>query len=232
MAPLFQVSVNMPNPAPRHLAMMTLLASAAAQAQIPVQCLEIESILVDACIDLAACPGASEGQNEMVRFITGPQPIALNELEADWPNNPWNGLVQDATTAALTAELNATIEGCGWLLEPPGGIIPPGSRVLLVTSTQMCTAANSFATLSDTLYIIFQAPGNTSGHFANHNNGSTPTPAPTGASSLRTLVLSYLPGNCSDTATYDRSLLTNILGTYGGGAALNDGATVEFSWPG
>jgi len=209
-----------------------LLAATAAWAQVPTQCLEIESILVDACIDLAQCPGGAEGQNEMVRFRTGPQPIALAELEADWPNNSWNGLVQNATTADLTTTLNATIQGCGWLLEPPGGIIPPGSAVLLVTSTQMCTAANSFANLSDTLFIVFQAPGNTSGHFANHTNGGTVSETPTGASSLRTLVLTYLPTGCADTATYDRALLVNNLGTYGGGSVLNDGATAEFTWPG
>ncbi len=213
-------------------ASMAVLLGLPVQAQVPDQCLEIESILVDACIDLDACPGASEGQNEMVRFRTGAVAIALSELEADWPNNSWNGLVQDAGTAALTDALNATIQGCGWLVEPPQGIIPPGSQVLLITSTQMCTAANSFANLSDTLHIIFQAPGNTSGHFANHTNGGTVSPVPTGTSSLRTLVLTYLPSGCSDTVVYDRSLLTNSQGTYGGPSALNDGATAVFSWPG
>ena len=216
----------------RALPLFFLLVPMVLRAQIPTQCLEIESILVDACIDLALCPGGAEGMNEMVRFRTGPVDIALSELEADWPNNSWNGLVQDAITATLTAELNATIQGCGWLWEPPGGVIPAGSGVILVTSTQMCTAANSFANLSDTLYIVFQAPGNTSGHFANHNNGGTISPTPVGAVSLRTLVLTYLPTACSDTAVYDRSLLVNNLGTYGGSSAENDGATAQFTWPG
>ena len=215
-----------------HVLALALSGPTAAWAQVPTQCLEIESILVDACIDLAQCPGGAEGQNEMVRFRTGPDPIALSELEADWPNNSWNGLVQDAATAALTDALNATIQGCGWLLEPPGGLIPPGSQVLMVTSTQMCTAANSFANLSDTLFIVFQAPGNTSGHFANHNNGAVIGPVPVGAESLRTLILTHLPSGCADTATYDRSLLVNVFGTYGGASAENDGATAEFSWPG
>ena len=83
-------------------ASMVVLLGLPALAQVPDQCLEIESILVDACIDLNACQGASEGQNEMVRFRTGAVAIALTELEADWPNNSWNGLVQDANTAALT----------------------------------------------------------------------------------------------------------------------------------
>jgi gliding motility-associated-like protein len=216
----------------RSVFLASFLVAFEAWAQIPTQCLEIESILVDACNPSDICPGSSEGQNEMVRFRTGPQAIAIGDLEADWPNNSWQGLVQNATTAQITSELNATIESCGWLLEPPGGIIPPGSAVLMVTSTAMCTAANSFANLGDTLYIVFQAPGNSAGHFANQNNGNTEAPAPSGGESLRTLVLTYLPTACSDTATYDRQLLVNINGTYGGNSALNDGAIAEFTWPG
>jgi gliding motility-associated-like protein len=216
----------------RSVLLASFLVALDAWAQTPSKCLEIESILVDACNPSDICPGSTEGQNEMVRFRTGPQATALGDLEADWPNNSWQGLVQNATTAQVTAELNATIESCGWLLEPPGGVIPPGSPVLMVTSTAMCTAANSFASLGDTLYIIFQAPGNSAGHFANHNNGNTGSPTPSGGESLRTLVLTYLPTACSDSATYDRQLLVNINGTYGGNSALNDGATAEFTWPG
>lgn len=203
-----------------------------AEAQVPTQCVEIERILVDACIDGTVCPSGQEGQNEMVSFRTGPLSIALGDLVADWPNNSWNGLVQNATTAALTAELDATIAACGHLLEPPAGVIPPGSRVLLVTSTAMCTAANSFTNLTDTVYLIFQAPGNTAGHFANQNNGSTISATPSGGESLRTLVLTHVPSGCSDTATYDRQLLPNVLGTYGGTSSQNDGATAVFTWPG
>lgn len=218
----------------RSLAFLLLLfiVSATVRAQIPTQCLEIERILVDACIDANLCPGATEGQNEMVSFRTGPTAIALNELAADWPNNNWNGLVQDGTTAAITAQLNSTIVGCGFLIEPPGGVIPPGSRVLMVTSSDMCAAANPFANLNDTLHLIFQAPGNTSGHFANHNNGGTVSPTPTGGSELRTLILTYLPTGCADTVSYDRELLVNNMGSYGGLSAENDGATAVFTWPG
>lgn len=207
-------------------------ACAPLQAQIPTQCLEIERILVDACIDGTACPSGQEGQNEMVSFRTGPQAIALGDLVADWPNNSWNGLVQNGTTVALTAELDATITACGQLLEPPAGVIPPGSRVLLITSTAMCTAANPFTNLTDTVYLIFQAPGNTAGHFANQNNGSTISSTPSGGESLRTLVITHVPSGCSDTATYDRQMLPNVLGTYGGTSGQNDGATAVFTWPG
>lgn len=203
-----------------------------AQAQIPDKCFEIEAILVDACIDNNACPGSQEGRNEMVRFRTGPDPIALTDIDIQWPNNAFQSLVQNATTASLTAQLNATIEACGFLLEPAGGVIPPGSGVILITSTDICLPANPFNLLPDTLYIIFQAPGNTSGHFANHNNGPDVVPEPVGAQEFRTLIMTYIPTACGDTATYDRSQLVNILGSYGGPSSINDGSTALFSWPG
>jgi gliding motility-associated-like protein len=202
-------------------------------AQVPTQCLEIESILVDACNPASACPGSSEGQNEMVRFRTGPNPIALSDLEADWPNGTWRGIVQNATTAAITAQLNATISSCGELLEPPGGIIPPGSTVLLVTSTEMCVAGNSFSGLSDTIYIIFQDAGNTAGHFANSPAAGQPvSPTPPTGTSIRTLILFDNATNCSDTVSYVRELLVNNQGTYGGMNGESDGSTVVYSWPG
>ncbi|MCB0789172.1 MAG: hypothetical protein KDB75_07705, partial [Flavobacteriales bacterium] len=92
---------------PHALVLPALLVAAGlntAHAQVPAKCLEIESILVDACT--AQCPGAAEGSNEMVRFITGPSPLSLNDLVVDWPNNFFNGFVQDATTASLVAQLN------------------------------------------------------------------------------------------------------------------------------
>ena len=105
---------------------VVLLAVGTSVAQIPTKCLEIESILVDACNPSSLCPGSSEGQNEMVRFRVGPADIALGDLEADWPNNNWRGLVQNGTTASITSQLNATIASCGRLIEPPLGIIPAG----------------------------------------------------------------------------------------------------------
>lgn len=213
--------------------LVVLLVGGTVPAQVPTKCLEIESILVDACNPSDLCSGSSEGQNEMVRFRVGPAPIALNDLEADWPNNPWRGLIQNGTTAQLTTALNATVGSCGRLLEPPGGILPAGAQVLMVTSTEMCVAANPFTGLADTLYIVFQAPGNTQGHFANNPavGGPESPDAPTG-NSVRTLVLSHTASNCSDTASYVRELLVNVNGLYAGVSALNDGATTRFSWPG
>lgn len=209
------------------------LVSHWAAAQVPDQCFEIESILVDACNPSGPCPGSAEGENEMVRFITGPVPIALDDLEADWPNGSWRGLVQNATTASLTSQLNATIESCGHLLQPPGGIIPPGSTVLLITSTDMCVAGNSFAALTDTIYLIFQDAGNTQGHFANSPAAGQPiTPVPPAGNSQRTLVLTHTASGCSDEVTYVREELINTEGTYGGQSGESDGGTAVFTWPG
>src|SRR5687767_14997362 len=89
------------------------------RAQIPSNCIEIESILVDAC-------GSPEGENEMVRFQVGPAPINLASMTVLWPNNSWLGLCQNATTASVVATWNSTITQCGLLIEPIGGIIPAG----------------------------------------------------------------------------------------------------------
>lgn len=202
------------------------------RAQVPTKCLEIESILVDACISETVCPASTEGMNEMVRFITGPAPIALTDLEFTFYSSTFRGIAQNGNTASLTAELNASVQGCGQLIEPPGGVIPPGSRVIFVTSTDMCVEANPFTALGDTLYIIFQAAGNSQGHFKNNDLVGQPvTPVPA-APLLRWLRIAVNGTACGDTATYDANQLVNIYGSYGGLSAENDGAAVEFAWPG
>jgi gliding motility-associated-like protein len=176
--------------------------------QIKSQCFEIQSILVD------ACAGSQEGQNEMVIFKVGSTALNTSNMSVNWPNNSWLGLTQNAGTAADIATVNATILGCGFLREPLGGVLPANSKVLLVTSTAWTPLAQSFANLNDTLYVIFQTAGNTSGHFANFGTG------------LRTLSMSFsIPASCSDAVTYDRALLINQAGNLGG----QDGGAVEFT---
>jgi len=172
------------------------------------QCFQIESILVDAC-------GPEEGYNEMVRFKVGPTAINTNNLDVDWPSNDWQGLVQNSVTAGKVATLNGDIldaGGCGQLIEPTGGILPANATVILVTSYKLDTALNSFGPLTNDIYIIFQDNAAASGgHFANY-----------GSSALRTLDISF--GSCSDSVTYNRSLLI----TPTGGNSAADGATVVF----
>ena len=182
------------------------------KSQTPNTCFEIESILVDAC-------GSPEGENEMVRFAVGPSNLNTNNLNISWPNtsNSYLGICQNATTASKVATLNNSIIGCGLLIEPTSNILPAGAKVILITSTAFNTSANSFANLNDTLYVIFQCPGNTSGHFANYN--SSP--------GIRTLSMSFSsPSGCSDVVSYDRSFLLNQSLNPGSG----DGAKVNFAW--
>lgn len=187
-------------------------------AQTPTTCFEIESILVDAC-------GSPEGENEMVRFVIGPTALNTSNMSVSWPNptNPWLGICQNATTTNAVAALNATVQSCGLLIEPTNGVLPAGAKILLITSTAIDVNANSFANLSDTIYVIFQCAGNTSGHFANYNTSP----------GLRTLSIQFSsPSGCSDVVTYDRTQLLNQNLTTGGSSASKDGALANFDWSG
>ncbi|MBA9074377.1 gliding motility-associated-like protein [Flavobacterium gossypii] len=172
------------------------------------QCFQIESILVDAC-------GVQEGLNEMVRFKVGNADINTSNLTVSWPNNPWQGLIRNATTASKVATLNADIldaGGCGQLIEPTGGVLPANANVILVTSHTFDTDLNSFGALTDNIYIIFQNnPSTASGHFANSGTG------------IRTLTISF--GSCSDTVSYDRALLIDT----NGATVAADGAIVQYN---
>lgn len=189
---------------------------AAISAQTPASCFEIESILVDAC-------GTPEWENEMVRFTVGPAPLNVNNMSVTWPNNVFRGMCRNATTASAVSALNATIQGCGYLIEPTAGILPAGAKVLFFTDVNVSTTANSFTNLNDTLYAIFQCSGNSAGHFVNYS--STP--------GSRTLTISFSsPASCSDQVTYDRALLINQNGGQGGSSSSLDGGRVDFDWTG
>lgn len=168
------------------------------------QCFQIESILVAAC----SPPGpASEGYNEMVSFRVGSAPLNVSNLSVNWPSNGWQGLVQNAATAAKVATLNSAIDAagsCADLLEPTGGVLPANAPVILVTSYLMDTNSNSFGALAEDTYILFQNnPSTTGGHFGNYN--ATP--------GTRTLSMTFAgAGGCTDTVTYQRADLTGAMG--------------------
>lgn len=165
------------------------------------QCFEIESILVDAC-----GLGSLEGENEMIRFKVGVVALNSNNLSANFPTaNSFLGICQNGASATATTALNNTITGCGFLKEPTGGILPANANVLFLTSTDVNTTANSFANLNDTLYVIFQCAGNTSGHFGNSSSG------------IKTFSISFsTPVGCSDVVSWQNS---NLIG--GNGALVN-----------
>ena len=181
------------------------------------QCFQIESILVDACDT-----GADEGFNEMVRFKVGASNLNAANLSVNWPSNSWQGLIKNAATANKVTSLNnliANAGGCGRLIEPVGNVLPANAKVILVTSNNFSISSNVFGAITENIYIIFQDnPTTTTGHFANYNVNA----------GLRTLSMSF-GGGCSDSVTYDRTKLVNVNGAQGGGSALEDGATVNFT---
>lgn len=176
-------------------------------------CFQIESILVDAC-------GSPEGPNEMVRLRIGPNALNTADITVNWPNNPFQGICQNANSASHVAYMNSTIQSCGYFLEPTGGVLPAGAQVLLITSTDFDPTSHNYAGLTDTVYVVFQCVGNIQGHFANWINPCNP------AVGDRTLVIDI--GTCSETVTYNRCSLTNQTGGIGGTAAQRDGARVDF----
>lgn len=187
------------------IATFAVFTNTTVKSQTPSTCFEIESILVDAC-------GSPESDNEMVRFTIGPNNLDYNDMTVNWPttSNSYDGICKNATTSSKVASLNSTITGCGLILEPTGNILPAGASVILFTSTLFDVSANSFANLNDTVYAIFQCPGNTFGHFSNSS------------SSVKTLTISFSsPSSCSDVVSY---LPTDLTG--------GDGATVEYTWGG
>ncbi|MFN8309030.1 MAG: gliding motility-associated C-terminal domain-containing protein [Chitinophagales bacterium] len=172
-------------------------------------CFYVDRILVDAC-------GSPEAKNEMLRFHVGSTPLNVNNLTITWFSNPFLGICQNANTAAKTAALNRSIQKCGWLLEPVGGVLPANKEVLLVTSENMDTLANSFADLQDTMIIIYQCGNASSGHFKNYQAGAGP----------RSTTLTFSgAGGCSQTATYVVDSLVNPTG----GHSAADGAAVSFT---
>ncbi len=208
----------------------------AGMSTVNAQFVQIESILVD------ACDGTVEGKNEMVSFRVESLPINVADIRVDgsinggsfqtskWPNtsNSFLGWIVPGTAAytdatSKVAQINASIVNCGKLIIPSGGtnnlgVIPAGKKGLIITSTDFSPFANDFSTLTDTLYVIFQKPGNTSGHFANYSTG-------TGQRALR---LHKISTNVNEDVSYDKSLLIDQNGTH----IAEDGAGVRFSTSG
>jgi hypothetical protein len=171
----------------------------------PCSYFEIESILVNSC-------GAStEGENEMFRFEVGALALNTSAISITWPNNPWLGICQNATTNNIVNQINNDITGGGQVLQPTGGVIPAGATVMFFTSTAFDYGLFDFSALNYTIYAVFQCPGNTNGHFAN-----TDTPPCEG----RTLTVTF-SGYSTDEVTYDPCVLDDV-----------DGEAVDFDVPG
>jgi gliding motility-associated-like protein len=174
-------------------------------------CIEVDGILVDACT-------ADEGLNEQVLFRTGAAPLNVSDLQFTWPNtsNTWQGICQDAGTAAKVNQLSATItNSCGSVVEPTGGIIPANSKVLLFTSVNPDVSGITLEGLTDVLYVIFHCGATSVGNFANSGSGT------------RTLTINVTGANaCTEEVTYDRALLA---GQNGAGVLFEDNGQATYS---
>lgn len=187
-------------------------------------CIEVETILANSCDDF----NSPEGLNEMFRFRVGANPINVADIQIvnGWPSvdvNPqlvFGGFVQNAQTASKTVELNSTITNvCGFLQEPPNGVIPANARVLAITSYDVSVALNSFANLTDTLYVIFQQhSGQAGGHFLNYSATANPQ-----QQTLRIQINGANP--CYEEVTYIRGNLVTTAGNQGD----QNGAFVDFT---
>ncbi|MFY0482826.1 T9SS type B sorting domain-containing protein [Flavobacterium sp. PLA-1-15] len=169
------------------------------------QCFQIESILATACKPTSV--PETEGYNEMVRFRVGPTNLNTSNLSVNWVAQSWQGLIQNTVTASKVAILNANIDtagGCGDLIEPTGGVLPANAPVILVTSHLMDTNSNSFGALAEDTYIIFQNnPSTGQGHFTNYG---------TSGAIMRTFSMNFGGAGCSDTVTYNKTLLSDAIG--------------------
>jgi gliding motility-associated-like protein len=189
--------------------------------QNTTNCVDILSILVDAC----APSNLTEKENEMLRFQVGPNALSIGSMSMTFGyNQPFSGIrYPDGFTASKIAFLNSTILGCGFLREPVNGILPANSKVLFITSPNFNTATNSFAGLTDTLYVIFQNSASSSdAYFINYPLATTMF-----IPDAQTTSISFGPG-CSDVVTYMRSRLVNQAGLPG----PQDGASVYFDFNG
>jgi len=181
----------------KHLYILLILFLFFIKIPLHAQCLEITGILINAC-DATS----DETDNEMLTFTVGSNALNVSDINVNWPNVTFQGF---CTSPSSTAALNATItNGCGYLLEPPGGVIPANANVILITSTNVSTVDNTFQGLSDTLYVVYQCDGNNVAQFVNQDTSSPTT---------RTTYFS-ITGPCTqiETVTYDGALLHNIDG--------------------
>ena len=186
--------------------------------KLKAHCLNIESILVDACTPI----GEVELQNEMLRFSVGSSALNTASMNITFGfSQPFTGVRSpDATSAQKINQLNATILACGFLRELISGVLLAIFKVLVITNVAVNVTANPFANLTDTIYVVFlNSTSSANAYFLNYGAvGSNP-----GVPDAQNTTLSFGNG-CSSAATYQSSLFENQH------SLLNaqDGATVLF----
>jgi hypothetical protein len=111
-------------------------------------CIKIDGILTDAFSEI-------ESDEELIFFSTGKTAISVSDLTVEWPEEKkWLGLCNNP---AYIENANKTIGSGGKLIAAMAGdLIPPFSKVVLVSSNNLTKNIVDFSTLNNNLYIIFQ----------------------------------------------------------------------------
>lgn len=161
-------------------------------------CPYISSIMFNSC-------GGSEGLDEYWTFETGSDPINIDDIVVDYPNQqycntgcPDGGLLNNQPHVDA---LNATA-GCSPDLFVYADPIPPNSSVIVFTGNPPSTVLDfSSNCAAAPVYVIFTENNSTAGRFSN--------------SGVRDLTVDF-GGSCNETVTYD------------GSQAGSDGGTVNY----
>jgi hypothetical protein len=133
----------------------------------------VERILVN------SCNNTLEGRNELVVVKTGNTSIDVNNLFVTFPSVTSGGFSFGAgctktitTNASYTSALN-TQAGCTVAVEPPGGIIPANSTLVIFTGATPEFTYDFSGLCGSSVYVIYCNNTETSGRFSNKPSAGT-----------------------------------------------------------
>jgi len=158
-----------------------------------------------------SCNGSSEGTDEIFTFTTGIDPVNIDDILIEYPNNTdycnvgcgANTLINNPT---YLNDLNV-MAGC--TIFTYADPIPAGTDVMVFTGNPPTTVLDYSSQCGASnlpIYALFNNNTSSTGQFAN--------------TGVRTLIVNF-GGGITDTVTYNGSLQANL-----------DGATVNFDTPG
>jgi hypothetical protein len=133
----------------------------------------IERVLVN------SCNNSLEGRNELILVQTGSTSIDINNLFITFPAVTSGGYSFGSgcsktftTNATYTSALN-TLAGCTIATEPPGGIVPANSKLVIFTGATPEFTYDFSNACGSSYYVIYCNNTETSGRFSNKPSGGT-----------------------------------------------------------
>jgi len=154
-------------------------------------------ILVNSC-------AGTEGNNEIIKFHTGNQSLNINNLIVNVPSVDGGSAGTSfctncqktfASDPSYITELN-TKAGCAVAVDPPGGIIPANSDVLVFTGLPDYHTYDFSNVCGSTYYTIFLNSIETSGRYSNKP----------GIGTVRHTAIINLNTGCYDQVYYDENI--------------------------